>query len=295
MQKLNLSIPKPCHENWDKMLPDEKGKFCQSCTKTVFDFTKSSTDEIASIFEKNKAEKICGRFRTEQLENIKIEIPEAILYRPMPFRKAFLLALFVVMGTTLFSCKNFNNDYQTLGEVVVVEDTIKTKRDTVEKTLEIKKDSIVDKKCGTFSEKNTVIAPKEIKPIEPPMITGDIVMGIPALPDYDILIKENKEYYDLHEVSKKPVFKNEDKDFSNFILKNLKLPDSIIDNETIISKFIIDSLGNIKNITIARGKNIELNNETIKVLKLSPKWIPGEINGKKVNVQMHYPIRIKLK
>ncbi|NJM79378.1 MAG: hypothetical protein HC854_06780 [Flavobacterium sp.] len=295
MQKLNISIPKPCHENWDKMLPDEKGKFCQSCAKTVFDFTKNSADEIVSIFEKNKTEKICGRFRTAQLENIKIEIPEAVLYRQTSFRKVFLLALFVVMGTTLFSCKNFNNDYQTLGEVVVVEDTIKTKIDTVEKAIEIKKDSIIDKKCSTISEMNTVIAPKEIEPIEPPMITGDIVMGIPALPDYDALIKENKEYYDLHEVSKKPVFKNEDKDFSNFILKNLELPDNLIDNELVLSKFTIDSLGNMKNITIARGKNIELNNEIIRVLKLSPKWVPGEINGKKVNVQMHYPIRIKLK
>lgn len=294
MQKLNLSIPKPCHENWDKMLPDEKGKFCQSCAKTVFDFTKSSTDEIASIFEKNKAEKICGRFRTAQLENIKIEIPEAILYRQTSFRKAFMLALFVVMGTTLFSCKNFNNDYQTLGEVVVVEDTIKTKIDTIETIIEIKKDSAIPKKCNT-TEKNTAIRPKIIKPTEPPTITGDIVMGIPAVPDYDVLIKENKEYYDLHEVSKKPVFKNEDQDFSNFILKNLKLPDSLIDNELVLSKFIVDSLGNIKNITIAKGKNIELNNETIRVLKLSPKWFPGEINGKKVNVQMHYPIRIKHK
>ena len=294
MQKLNLSIPKPCHENWDKMLPDEKGKFCQSCAKTVFDFTKSSTDEIASIFEKNKAEKICGRFRTAQLENIKIEIPEAILYRQTSFRKAFMLALFVVMGTTLFSCKNFNNDYQTLGEVVVVEDTIKTKIDTIETIIEIKKDSVIPKKCNT-TEKNTAIRPKIIKPTEPPTITGDIVMGIPAVPDYDVLIKENKEYYDLHEVSKKPVFKNEDQDFSNFILKNLKLPDSLIDNELVLSKFIVDSLGNIKNITIAKGKNIELNNETIRVLKLSPKWFPGEINGKKVNVQMHYPIRIKHK
>ena len=122
--------------------------------------------------------------------------------------------------------------------------------------IEIKKDSEIPKKCNT-TEKNTAIRPKIIKPTEPPTITGDIVMGIPAVPDYDVLIKENKEYYDLHEVSKKPVFKNEDQDFSNFILKNLKLPDSLIDNELVLSKVIDESLGNKKK---RISKDIDLSN-----------------------------------
>lgn len=102
MQKLNLSVPKPCHKNWNEMLTEEKGRFCQSCSKTVLDFTGKSNDEIIALFENNKTEKVCGRFRKDQLESIKIEIPKVLLFSQTSFRKSFLLALFVVMGTTLF-------------------------------------------------------------------------------------------------------------------------------------------------------------------------------------------------
>lgn len=61
-----FTIPKPCHENWDKMLPEEKGKFCASCQKSVHDFTQSSSQEIKNIFEKENGN-ICGRFREDQL------------------------------------------------------------------------------------------------------------------------------------------------------------------------------------------------------------------------------------
>ena len=43
---MKLTIPKPCHENWDEMTPNEKGRFCSICSKTVKDFTKLSDAEI---------------------------------------------------------------------------------------------------------------------------------------------------------------------------------------------------------------------------------------------------------
>ncbi len=63
---LNLSIPKPCHENWDTMLPDEKGRHCISCQKTVVDFTKMTDSQIIHFFQDYKSS-TCGHFLETQL------------------------------------------------------------------------------------------------------------------------------------------------------------------------------------------------------------------------------------
>ncbi|MGE8555755.1 MAG: hypothetical protein ACN6OB_17690 [Chryseobacterium jejuense] len=62
---MKITIPKPCHENWDNMSPDEKGRFCSVCSKTVHDFTSFSDEELIGSFNVNN--NICGRFREDQL------------------------------------------------------------------------------------------------------------------------------------------------------------------------------------------------------------------------------------
>ena len=64
-QKVNIYIPEPCHENWEAMTPEEKGRFCGSCKKIVFDFTKATDKEI--ILHLNKEKNTCGRFLNTQL------------------------------------------------------------------------------------------------------------------------------------------------------------------------------------------------------------------------------------
>ena len=56
----NLTIPNPCHQDWDKMTPNTKGRFCQSCSKTVIDFTKPGSLEGIENFEN-----ICGRMEVD--------------------------------------------------------------------------------------------------------------------------------------------------------------------------------------------------------------------------------------
>ncbi|KAF2508723.1 hypothetical protein EYY60_16510 [Flavobacterium zhairuonense] len=64
--KIKISIPESCHENWLEMSKTEKGKFCSACQKNVIDFTKSSDREIILAYKKE--EKLCGRFRISQLD-----------------------------------------------------------------------------------------------------------------------------------------------------------------------------------------------------------------------------------
>ncbi len=71
-KSITITIPEPCHEDWAKMTPTEKGKFCSVCTKEVFDFTKSTDEELIKSLEAGK--NLCGRFKSSQLDReVKLE------------------------------------------------------------------------------------------------------------------------------------------------------------------------------------------------------------------------------
>jgi hypothetical protein len=63
---IKLKIAEPCHENWNKMLEEEKGRFCLSCQKAVVDFSRMTNEEIIRYFEQNAGKKTCGRIATHQ-------------------------------------------------------------------------------------------------------------------------------------------------------------------------------------------------------------------------------------
>jgi hypothetical protein len=103
---LKISIPTPCHEDWNKMTPDETGRHCCSCAKSVVDFTGMSDDEVKHFFiNKKEDERVCGRFKQTQLHRIVIELPANIFSMPLPLWKKFLAACLVVFSITLFSCE----------------------------------------------------------------------------------------------------------------------------------------------------------------------------------------------
>ena len=63
---MKVTIPKPCHENWSNMTPEEQGRFCKVCSKSVRDFTSASDLEIITDLSENP--NICANFRLDQLD-----------------------------------------------------------------------------------------------------------------------------------------------------------------------------------------------------------------------------------
>lgn len=60
-----IKIAEPCHENWGAMTPNDKGRFCDSCQKTVVDFTRMSDTAIFQFMEANTVS-VCGRMSNDQ-------------------------------------------------------------------------------------------------------------------------------------------------------------------------------------------------------------------------------------
>lgn len=94
-----LHIPQPCHENWDEMTPEKQGRFCQSCAKTVVDFSNMTDQQILEKLKKN-AGNTCGRFTNEQLERPMVIESSQYLQPQKLFMAAFIPAFFSTIIST---------------------------------------------------------------------------------------------------------------------------------------------------------------------------------------------------
>lgn len=99
---VSIYIPEPCHEDWEHMQPDAGGKFCHTCCSSVYDFSDKSPDEIRDMLTQHPPGKICGYFRETQLDKPLPVIPDK---RMTGVTKRFFMALYLVFGSLLFSCK----------------------------------------------------------------------------------------------------------------------------------------------------------------------------------------------
>lgn len=59
--KNNIKITNPCSEKWEDMKEFSQGRFCEICSKNVFDFTEHTDEEIQNFFKNKNGAKICGR------------------------------------------------------------------------------------------------------------------------------------------------------------------------------------------------------------------------------------------
>ena len=99
MQKLQLSIPEPCHENWQQMTPTQQGRFCNACAKEVIDFSSMTDIQVLNYFTTLTHEKVCGRALPEQLDRA-ISRPE------QPKKRLFWYWNYIVMFFMFFGKGN---------------------------------------------------------------------------------------------------------------------------------------------------------------------------------------------
>lgn len=90
-------------------------------------------------------------------------------------------------------------------------------------------------------------------------------------------------------------FPGGDKELADFLVKNIKFPNSEADvRGKVYLSFIVEKDGSLTNIKVLRGLYFPINEEAIRVVKLMPKWIPGKHNGEIVRQQYILPIKFEL-
>jgi TonB family protein len=97
-------------------------------------------------------------------------------------------------------------------------------------------------------------------------------------------------------VDKMPQFPNGDSELMRFLCMNIKYPVRAQEfgiQGKVIVQFVINADGKVGNFKILRSVDPLLDNEAIRLLKLMPKWLPGEQNGEKVAVYYILPVVFK--
>lgn len=115
---IELSVPEPCHENWDAMTPTEKGRFCASCQKDVVDFTNMGQAELVAFFRKKSSGNVCGRFYNDQLNK-----PMPMPVKRIPWARYFFqitLPAFIASGKLMAQGKVIPEYKKNETEVILV-------------------------------------------------------------------------------------------------------------------------------------------------------------------------------
>jgi hypothetical protein len=95
-----IHIPKPCHEDWGTMTPEDRGRHCAVCDKVVRDFVGMELNVIQAELQKAN-DKVCGRLDSE---NVFTEpLKELVLVKyPVERLRVFVLAFVLVFGVEVW-------------------------------------------------------------------------------------------------------------------------------------------------------------------------------------------------
>ncbi|TKC05166.1 energy transducer TonB [Pedobacter frigoris] len=161
-----------------------------------------------------------------------------------------------------------------------------------------------------------VVKPDELVRDEEPVTIEDLKKADPGQktiagdPDADIVITtaagdgpkqaavvEDTKVYDFTSLEKNPEYPGGIEKFYAYVQKTVKYPqmaqDANIQGKVLLS-FVVEKDGSLTDIKVDRKLGGGTDEEAMRVLRNSIKWIPGIQNGKKVRVKYNIPISFTL-
>ena len=112
------------------------------------------------------------------------------------------------------------------------------------------------------------------------------------LPPKMVELQEDDKVFNSVDLDVPPTFPGGITAFYNFVGKNYRVSESAKLKGKVVVEFIIEKDGSLSYLTILKDIGSKSGKEALRVLKKSPKWIPGETNGKAVRSKFTLPISI---
>lgn len=119
---------------------------------------------------------------------------------------------------------------------------------------------------------------------------GELPAAPPAPPKEDNSNRTGiqDDLYDFSRVEVLPKFPGGDAGFGKYLKENLKYPDEAREKKIsgrVFVTFVVEKDGSLSNIRVRRDLGYGTGEEAVRVLKGSPKWTPGMMDGKPVRVE----------
>ena len=135
--------------------------------------------------------------------------------------------------------------------------------------------------------------------------TDDIIASSGSdIPPTEIVVEEKKDLVIVEEekvflaVEENATFQGGDLNvFRTWVQEHMKYPESAAEmglEGKVTVKFVVNPRGGIEGVQVMRGVDPALDQEAIRAIMTSPKWIPGKQGGKAVKQQFVIPINFKL-
>jgi protein TonB len=161
-------------------------------------------------------------------------------------------------------------------QVKFVKPVVAKAEDVVEEIVVIKE--IKDKKLGAETIKGDPDAELTVEPVG---------TGVAAV------VEEDNTVYNTAGIEVKPDFPGGMEKFYNYIAKNYRTPEEEGLKGKVYVTFVVEKDGSLTDIKVLRDIGYGTGKEAIRVLKATPRWNPGEQNGKKVRCTFSLPISIQ--
>jgi len=82
-----------------------------------------------------------------------------------------------------------------------------------------------------------------------------------------------------------------------YLIKHMRYPERAVSYEVkgeVIVQFVVDQLGKIQDPFILQSVEYSLDQESLRMIRESPDWIPAEFNGRKVKSYQKQPFRFRM-
>ena len=107
------------------------------------------------------------------------------------------------------------------------------------------------------------------------------------------VVEEDNTVYNTAGIEVKPEYPGGIEKFYSFVQKNYRMPDESGLKGKVYVTFVVEKDGSLTDIKVLRDIGYGTGKEAIRVLKATPRWSPGEQNGKKVRCTYSLPISLQ--